>query len=246
MTVARVQGSGASANSGTSLATSSITVTAGNLLVIYGYKWTNTTSAAYTAGNCTKTAGTATIGTITLDHSYNTNSGSNGYHALGIWSIPITGSGTITVTIAETSNGGGLMVAWAEYSGVDVSASRVRTTGGGAYSSTNAVAPALSAFAPTAGDLVCVCMMNDCVSATASTAGTNYSLIYSAINSSTGGAEDRVVAATSETAPMNPANNTSTHKPDRWFEIAVVYKMVAGAAMPIPVVMHHRRLREAA
>jgi hypothetical protein len=71
-------------------------VTAGNLVYVGCAKYD--TGVSFTAGNCTKSAGTATIGTPTLDVVVQV-----GNIAFGVWSAIVTGTGSLTLQIASTA-----------------------------------------------------------------------------------------------------------------------------------------------
>lgn len=79
-----------------------VNVTAGNRVVVIAAK-SIAAHRAFIAGDCTKSAGTATIGAITLDAtaSYNDTAGPSGvWLDVGIWSAPVTGSGSLTMRVA--------------------------------------------------------------------------------------------------------------------------------------------------
>jgi len=77
----------------------------------------------YTAGMLTKTAGTSTVGTIALDKTY----AKTGGPTVGIYRIPVTGTGTLTLTFNPDS-GNYLVMGCVEFSGIN--ASPVSTTNG--------------------------------------------------------------------------------------------------------------------
>lgn len=74
------------------------TVSSGDLAIIAS---AGNTTTDYTAGNCTKTAGTSTIGTISLDKADNAAGGDS---RVGTWSGILTGSGTLTITVNNSGN----------------------------------------------------------------------------------------------------------------------------------------------
>lgn len=103
-------------------------VTTGSLLVVAAARWKAGDAGPYIAGNLTKSAGTATIDTPVLH--YAASPGSN--NAVGLWSVLVTGGGTLTLSVAQGGTAYG-SVAVAEYSGT-WSGSRVEasnTTGTG-------------------------------------------------------------------------------------------------------------------
>jgi hypothetical protein len=99
-------------------------VTAGNLIVIAVSRLQISLTDALIAGDVTQLAGTATIGTITLDRGHNYNY--TGAHNIGaaVLSVPVTGTGSLDLRIATAS---GIYHACvpSEFSGTDVSGSRL-------------------------------------------------------------------------------------------------------------------------
>jgi hypothetical protein len=108
-------------------------VTSGNLVVVgfAGYFGADISPPfTITAGMLTKTAGTSTVGTITLDVSTKRTAGSDENH-VAIFSVPVTGSGTLTLTF---NNGTGIgshqfyVLIGSEVDDADVSGTRVNAT----------------------------------------------------------------------------------------------------------------------
>lgn len=73
-------------------------VTAGNLVWIAAGKYDPNSPSTFVVGDCTKSAGTATIGAITLDCVLNVGS-----IAVGIWSALVTGSGSLTLQVSNAA-----------------------------------------------------------------------------------------------------------------------------------------------
>lgn len=113
----------------------SAAVTSGNLLVIVAGRYDGGADTAFVAGDCTQSAGTATIGTITLDEQSKSNVGGSPCQ-IGIWSAPVTGTGTCTMQVAGAA-GSYFFIVPAEYSGLDVSASRIEDTSANTGTSTS-------------------------------------------------------------------------------------------------------------
>jgi hypothetical protein len=89
-------------------------VTSGNVVIFIGFVF-HGAALTITSGMLTKTAGTATIGTIVMDSSTNATTTLPG---IGIWRVPVTGSGSLTLTFNyATSAFSG--VAAAEFSGMN-------------------------------------------------------------------------------------------------------------------------------
>lgn len=87
-------------------------VTAGSLIVVSAARWKSGDAGPYVAGNLTKSAGTATIDTPVLHYAASPGSA----HAVGLWSVLVTGSGTLTLQVANGGTAYG-SIAVAEYSG---------------------------------------------------------------------------------------------------------------------------------
>jgi hypothetical protein len=111
-------------------------VTAGNSVKVMCARLDASGAKAFVASDCTKSAGTATIGTITLDKQ--ANNATTGANAAGVWTVPITGSGSLTVRVGGTAGSYFVMDA-GEYTNADT----VDGTPAGAISNT-ATTPAAS------------------------------------------------------------------------------------------------------
>jgi hypothetical protein len=111
-------------------------VTSGNLVSVQVECWTNATNHPPVAGDVTAEAGsTATIGTVTLDKVATYTNGSQYWH-VAIWSAPVTGTGTLTMVFVGVPDGSYGAIGIAEYSGADVTASRVEGTNSATGTST--------------------------------------------------------------------------------------------------------------
>ena len=79
-------------------------VTSGNKIVIPCFR-SAPGSDPFVAGDCTKTAGTATIGTVELlaatEIQYEAHAGRE---IVGAWAADVTGTGSLTMTVAGTAN----------------------------------------------------------------------------------------------------------------------------------------------
>lgn len=114
-------------------------VSVGSLIIVVATKLTDV-STAWSAGDCTKSAGTATIGTISLDRALTQDVGGE-YVSVGIWSALVTGAGSLTMRIA--ASGGsyrGLLIITDEYTGTfdGTRAESGNTNGTGADDQTSA------------------------------------------------------------------------------------------------------------
>jgi formylmethanofuran dehydrogenase subunit C len=140
-------GAGNTSGSASQAFTFSGNVTAGSLIVFGAHRYNVSTDSPFTAGNLTKTAGTSTIGTITLDQSNTILDGSQ--YQQGIWSCIVTGTGSLTLTCAGGVSGAFWMVAADEYTG-SFDTNRVEAINLG-ETATNGVTPAVSGNGTSAG-----------------------------------------------------------------------------------------------
>ena len=103
-------------------------VTSGNLIVI---------GVAVSDGTATitKNAGSATLGTITQDAYFSANDYESIPQSITIFSAPVTGSGDCTMQFQEQGTAGYSSIALQEYTGADVSATRVDGTSTGSGTS---------------------------------------------------------------------------------------------------------------
>jgi hypothetical protein len=91
-------------------------VTAGNLVVVVGLKF-SPSNDAFVAGDCTQSAGTATLGTIAFDTSINfAYDGGASHVCVGIWSAIVTGTGSCTMQVAGGVGSSYFNLATGEYS----------------------------------------------------------------------------------------------------------------------------------
>jgi hypothetical protein len=115
--VTAVQRTGAK---GTTLPTISVAmssnVTAGNVVIVGGICTIAFEDPdPFVSGDCTKIAGTATIGTITLRAVFEQDRGDGVLHELAIWEVPITGTGSLTMQITNDTTLNNAHIAAAEY-----------------------------------------------------------------------------------------------------------------------------------
>lgn len=101
-------------DSGTSIARAfGSNVTAGNLIVVVCVKYTPSTDA-FVSGDCTKSAGTATVGTIRFTTPVQIET-EGGFASVGIWYVDVTGTGSCTMTVAGAVAGSYLLLATSEW-----------------------------------------------------------------------------------------------------------------------------------
>lgn len=75
-------------------------VTSGNLISVTAWGFNATTAHPWVAGDCTKSAGTATIGAVSLHIQSNVNAGGDQIN-VGIWTAIVTGTGSCTMQVAN-------------------------------------------------------------------------------------------------------------------------------------------------
>lgn len=165
---------GAPGNNTTSVSHSVGSVTAGQLVVICGMKY-SPSADPFVAADCTKSAGTATLGTISLDK---TNGGADGVGAFGytgIWSAIVTGSGTLTMQVGGAVAGSYLLIAAEAFNG-NWDGTRVEATAGTDQDTTS---PVSTGNATSAGAALFVgAMQNNAAAASTITHDAAFSLIY--------------------------------------------------------------------
>ena len=120
-------------------------VTVGSLITIGTSAFSTDSSPSWIDADCTKSAGTATIGTCTVD-AQGINDLSGSYYLAGVFSALVTGSGSLTMQIHEPADNTYWFAAINEYSG-SWDASRVEDT------STNTGSSASSAVTGTASSV---------------------------------------------------------------------------------------------
>ena len=101
MTISVVQASG-TPNDDTTNSTHAFgsNVSVGNKILVASFRYAGTNSATYVSGDCTKSAGTATLGTITLRAAITVAYETGFYLKVGIWEAEVTGSGSLTMQIS--------------------------------------------------------------------------------------------------------------------------------------------------
>lgn len=151
MTIAAVSGQagGNNGNSATSVTRAfGSNVSAGSLIVVVGMKY-SPSSDAFVEGDCTKSAGTATLGTITLDRQVQVDTTDADFACVAIWSAIVTGGGSLTMQVAGAVSGSYLLIATHEFTG-NWDGSRAEA-GNSNSTASNGVSPATSGNATSAG-----------------------------------------------------------------------------------------------
>jgi parallel beta-helix repeat protein len=132
--ILRVQSTGNSASSDPIVLAYPSNVTSGNLLVFCTASYNN----AATLASVTKTSGSATLGTAQIDISYSSLDYGSAPQIVTIFSVPVTGTGSCTITFDQSlvsANYSSLTIQ--EYSGADITSTRV----GGTNTGTGSTSP---------------------------------------------------------------------------------------------------------
>lgn len=200
-------------------------VTAGSLIVIGAHRY-NSDNAQHTfvAGNCTKTAGTSTIDTPTLDRAQDLNIGVIWYSD-AIFSALVTGSGSLTMTVAGGQAGSFWMVPGGEYTG-SWDSSRLEASNGG--TAVIGSTPAVSGNGTSAGaGLFWGLLGSDGSSTVTITPEAAFTQVYEEQSASTkliGGAERQIVAV----GTTDQAEWTLSGIWTGWSALLAVYKEAGG------------------
>jgi hypothetical protein len=205
-------------------------VTAGNLLVITCGRF-NATQVAFTAADCTMSAGTATLGTITLD----THAEATPTEAIesAVWSVPVLVGGSVTIRIAG-STGAYFELNINEYSSVDVSGTRVAGTPTSGSSNTG-TSPATAAGVTTSSDSLFIGAVATDYAGTnlAPVAGNSFTLIGSSVNGTlhqTGASVRKIVTGASTDSLSVSLATTSLNG---WCACLVAYKAAAASVLTV-------------
>lgn len=176
-------------------------ITSGNRIIIVGIKF-SPSNDAFAAGDCTKTAGTATIGSIALDIQVNFNYTGGDYIAVGIWSAAVTGTGSCTMQVGGAVAGSYLLIASDEFT--SSIGSITFDTGKTSTGTGSTGAPTASAITPSAYDgLIIGGVGTATAGATTHTPGSGFTQIFEEEDGSahmTGSAIYRVLTSGSGTA----------------------------------------------
>jgi hypothetical protein len=198
-------------------------VTSGNLVVVCVSAIYNG-APSMTAADMSK-SGTATLGTWVLDKA---NSVLATYYWGGaILSVPVTGTGSLTCIFTPASGFAYQSIAIAEYSGTDVTGSRVDTTATGTGTTTSNVKTAT--FTTSGATLIVGGLANDPnVSSDTITKGANYTLVTSVPNA--GGVEIGMEQWITAGTQTNTVADWSLTQSIGWVVNAVSYKAAAGGS----------------
>lgn len=216
-------------------------ITSGNRIVVMGVAWDGgSASNPFVAGDCTKTAGTATIGAVTLDVTRTFNHFGAESITVGIWSAPVTGTGSCTMQVNSTASGGSyVLIGIAEMSSNEGAITLDQTTSAEGASG----APDSGSLTPAHADAVFMgALATSVASPTTHTPDAAFTQVYEqedGANHQTGSFIYRVVtSATADSASWTAPTTAS------WAAALAVYVEPdggGGGGISIPVVHHHRQ-----
>lgn len=241
MAIARV----ASQNSkATADATSSVSkaypgnVTAGNLVVIGVVKFNFLGSDVFLLADISQSAGTATLGAWTLDANVNYNYLSTFWLVVALYSAPVTGSGSCTITVGGGEAGSYFLLGTQEYSGADVSGTRVA----GSSTGQNATGAPTTGTVVSGGAGAFVGMLGtNTLYPTTHTPGADFTQIIEEEDGSihgTGVYEDRLVSVdTTDAADWTAPTEVE------WACAVACYKEAAAGGVTIPLMHHQYRMQ---
>lgn len=245
MTITHTQSGGNNGNNTTSVSRAfGSNLAVGSLIVVKAAKF-SPSSDAFVSGDCTQSAGTATLSAFTFDRSRNQAQGVGGGHAaVATWSAIVTGAGSCTIQVAGAVSGSYLLLATAEFGG-SWDSSRVETgnDNGASLAATTGATSADSGSVTSAGAALFISGLQVNASTdSVITEDASFTLIY---ENQTGTDDNgsfcyRIVSSgTTDTCNYSytPQSGGTT---TAWASDIVVYKEVAGGASSIlPQMMQH-------
>lgn len=199
-------------------------VTSGNLVTVQCWRYDNGTDTAFIAGDCTKSAGTATLGAIALDKQANVNS-TNPCQA-GVWSAIVTGTGSLTMAVAAAA-GSYLGMTAGEYAG---SWDAGRLEASNSSTATSATSPGVTGNGAAAGEgLFIACIAADAsgdndILLTANNSFTNLDKEVDATSHQPGAGARRIATATTTQGSWT----IDTSGLNGWAAALAVYKEAGG------------------
>jgi len=116
-------------NASTATLATTFPVNAGNLIVISVNRFISSGAAdPFVAGDCVKSAGTATIDTVTLDNQFSQDVGASERQQVAIFSCLVTGAGTLTMQVSGNASDYWTITVSEVFSTTGWNASRVEAT----------------------------------------------------------------------------------------------------------------------
>lgn len=197
-------------------------VTSGNLVYIGCSTYNGNGATTFTAGSCTKSAGTATLGTISLDKQIS-DAGTN--ITAAIWSAVVTGSGSLTLQIAGTDANNYYAIGSDELSATNGwDGSRVETTNSGTGNATTQTTGNMTSAGGAA--FVGVTALGTGINETSYTKAAAYTQIYKetdGVNHQPGLIEIHIVSSGTTEAATTTLTGAKPYA-----AVGAVYKEVAG------------------
>lgn len=194
-------------------------VTAGDLLVIGVSRWHAGSSDAIVVGDISQSAGTATLGSFTLDVDREWNFVSSDFLNSAVFSVPVTGTGSCTIQVGGGPSDASWIMGIQEYSGADTSGSRVLGTNEAQNTNT---APDSGTVAATGNVAFFGNMVNGAGTTVTTTEDGSFSLIFENENGTSntaGSLIDRIVTSdTTDSASWTLGSSQS------WIALLSVYK----------------------
>lgn len=232
------QNAGALTDSGTSVSKAfPAALTPNNLVSVVCAKF-SPSNDAFLAGDCTKSAGTATVGSITLDASVNFNYTGANFLAVGVWSCAISSSGSCTIQVGGAAAGSALLLAIDEFTSPNgqITFDTGKTATG---TGTSTAATASAAITPSTYNGLIIGGVGTATSgATTHTPNSSFTQIFEEENGSlhmTGNAAYQVLTSGSATASWGLGASVS------WAVAAAGYiepaASTGGAAHPVPCLL---------
>jgi hypothetical protein len=201
-------------------------VAANSLVVVMVW---SSSATAFVAGDCTKSAGTATIGAVSLDKENDFDVGSGEIANAAIWSFLVTGAGSLTVNVAVPDGSYGTIVI-GEYGGswdssrLEASAvGQSATDGSSAADTANMTSAGAALFVGT----VCVMGSDSSTTCTANSPWTNIaSENDNTVHQAGAAARNNFASGTTDTAGWTI--NVSGVSNRGYTAVGAVYKEAAG------------------
>lgn len=226
MAISVLQETGNNANSANAVSKAFTSdVTTGSLLVIVGLKFDGS-GAAWSSGDCTKSAGTATLGAIAFDQSVNMTTG-GAYAEAAVWSAIVTGGGSCTMQVGGASSGSYLLIGMGEYGGSwDGTRLEAANNNSAAPATTTTNADSNSATTAGAGLFIAGAQFTTTSAATIADDGSFVSIYKNETGTDDNGSIIRriVGAGTTDTANWTVTGTTT----NGWAAVIAAYKEVGG------------------
>lgn len=231
MTITRIasQSGGAAAPNTTSVSKAFAgNVTTGDLVVVQAAKYTPS-SDPFVVGDCTKSAGTATLGAISMDRQRAFTNAATNIYSVATFSAIVTGTGSCTMQVAGAVAGSYLIMSVQELGG-SWDASRLVTGSDATGDLPTPGAPDSGSVASGSAAIFMASLATDSAVSITHTIDAAYTLNYEqedGVNQQTGAFGDEIVSSNTTDSGSWTAPTTKA-----WVCMVVVYKEVATAGIP--------------